>query len=73
MLFKKHKIQKVPETKIHTNEHGVEVLRKTEDFTLYVIRKFDDDSILGTVLLTATQAEILNRSCNEYGIKFAGR
>lgn len=73
MLFKKHKIQKVAETKIHVNDNGDEVLRKTEDFKLYVIRTIETDEILGTVLLTETQEAILNKSCNEQGIKFSRR
>jgi hypothetical protein len=52
---------------------GKEVLRKTEDFKLYVIRKSSDDSILGTVLLTTAQFHILNESCNAQGIKFTER
>lgn len=57
---------------IRTNEEGHDVLTKTEDFRLYVIRNTEDD-ILGTVLLTEAQVEVLNQSCNQQGIKFVRR
>lgn len=71
MLFKK--VRKVQATKIVANDQGEEVLRKTEDFQLYVIRTVETDEILGTVLLTESQENILNASCNEQGIKFSRR
>ena len=67
-LFKKsNKALKL--SSIQTNDEGKKVLTKTEDFRLFVIRN-DDDTILGTVLLTEDQQTILNHSCNNHGIKF---
>ena len=57
---------------IRTNKEGHDVLTKTEDFRLYVIRNTEDD-ILGTVLLTEAQVKVLNQSCNQQGIKFVRR
>lgn len=65
-MFKLRRL--VPDT-IRKNEEGKEVLTKTEDFQLYIIRNNDDD-VLGTVLLTEAQSKILNGSCNAQGIKF---
>ena len=69
----KHKIQK---------RGKKEVLTKTEDFRLYVIRCIDkvtnsngvdeyrDGEIRGTVLLTEAQAEILTNYCgNRFSFK----
>lgn len=68
-LFKRSARAKI----VKDEDNGHEVLRRTEDFTLYVIRKTSDDTILGTVLLTSAQHQILNKSCNEQGIKFTKR
>jgi len=57
---------------IKTDNEGNDVLTKTENFRLYVIRN-DDDEILGTVLLTDSQVDILNQSCKSHGIKFVRR
>lgn len=65
-MFKLRRL--VPDT-IRKNEEGKEVLTKTEDFQLYIIRNVFDD-VLGTVLLTEAQSKILNESCNAQGIKF---
>lgn len=54
---------------IKTNDNGHEVLTKTENFRLYVIRNLEDE-VLGTILLTDAQVDILNQSCNKQGIKF---
>ena len=54
---------------IKTTDEGHAVLTKTDDFRLYVIRNLEDE-ILGTILLTDAQVEILNQSCNKQGIKF---
>lgn len=68
--FKMFKLRKIIKPdKIRTNENGKEVLTKTEDFQLYAIRN-NDDEILGTILLTDAQVQILNGSVNKAGIKF---
>lgn len=54
---------------IQTSESGDEVLTKTEDFRLYVIRNSDND-IVGTILLTEAQYNILTKACASQGIKF---
>lgn len=67
MFFKKY----LRNNDTHVKEvDGKKVLTKTTDFMLYVIRKTTNDEIVGTVLLSEAQAEILNTSCNEHGIKF---
>lgn len=63
------KLRMLKPDQIRTNEKGKEVLTKTEDFQLYAIRN-DDDEILGTILLTEAQVQILNGSVNKAGIKF---
>lgn len=69
-MFKMFKLRKIIKPdKIRTNENGKEVLTKTEDFQLYAIRN-NDDEILGTILLTDAQVQILNGSVNKAGIKF---
>ena len=63
------KLRRIKPDKIRTNENEKEVLTKTEDFQLYAIRN-NDDEILGTILLTDAQVQILNGSVNKAGIKF---
>lgn len=63
------KLRRIKPDQIRTNENGKEVLTKTEDFQLYAIRN-NDDEILGTILLTEAQVQILNGSVNKAGIKF---
>lgn len=63
------KLRMLKPDQIRTNENGKEVLTKTEDFQLYAIRN-NDDEILGTILLTEAQVQILNGSVNKAGIKF---
>jgi len=46
---------------------GHKVLTKTEDFRLYAIRDKNDE-ILGTILLTDGQFEVLNNAINPEGI-----
>ena len=58
-----------PRSTIQTSESGDEVLTKTEDFRLYVIRNSDND-IVGTILLTEAQHAILTKACESQGIKF---
>jgi hypothetical protein len=68
-LFFKKTERLFPKSVIQTNTNGDKVLTKTEDFRLFVIRDADDN-ILGTVLLTEAQQEILNESCKTQGIRF---
>jgi hypothetical protein len=64
--------KKTDRSTVKVNDDGHEVLTKTADFRLYVIRNHEDD-ILGTVLLTDAQVDILNQSCKSQGIKFVRR
>lgn len=61
--------ERLTETKMHENNDGNIVLTKIEDFMLYVICD-SDDNIIGTVLLTVAQAQILNLSFEKRGVKF---
>lgn len=63
------RLRKIRADEIRTNDEGKEVLTKTEDFQLYVIRN-DDGEILGSILLTDSQVITLNKSVNKAGIKF---
>ena len=65
----KRKERMFPRSTIQTSESGDEVLTKTEDFRLYVIRNSDND-IVGTILLTEAQHAILTKACESQGIKF---
>lgn len=67
-LRKKRMRKKVAEAVIK-NTDGKTVLSKTEDFLLYIMKN-KDDAIIGTILLSETQANILNDECSEYGIRF---
>lgn len=67
-LRKKRMRKKVAEAVIK-NTDGKTVLSKTEDFLLYIMKNKDDE-IIGTILLSETQANILNDECSEYGIRF---
>ena len=67
MAFRKERM--FPRSTIQTSESGDEVLTKTEDFRLYVIRNSDND-IVGTILLTEAQHAILTKACESQGIKF---
>ena len=68
MFGKKKQSQSEP-PKVKETRNG-SYLTKTEDFRLYVIRKTTSDDIIGTVLLTDAQFEILNVACNKEGVKF---
>ena len=61
--------ERLTESKMHENDDGNIVLTKIEDFMLYVICDFDGN-IIGTVLLTVAQAQILNLSFEKRGVKF---
>jgi hypothetical protein len=65
-LFKKKKVSSLAEIR---EKDGHKVLTKTEDFRLYVIRD-NSDEILGTILLTEGQQNVLNKSINDQGIHF---
>ena len=67
-LRKKRMRKKVTEAVIKSAD-GKTVLSKTEDFLLYIMKN-RDDAIIGTILLSETQANILNDECSEYGIRF---
>ena len=62
----------ISQSEITTDADGIDVLRKTEDFMMYVIMNADS-KILGMILLTKAQAAILNKSCNEQGIYYKRR
>ena len=68
-IFKRRNERMFSRSTIQTSESGDEVLTKTEDFRLYVIRNSDND-IVGTILLTEAQHAILTKACESQGIKF---
>lgn len=70
---KKHTKEKkditLSKSEITIDADGDDVLTKTENFMMYVITN-EESKILGIILLTKAQAEILNKSCNEQGIYY---
>lgn len=68
-LFKKKAQRVYPKTTIQTDESGKQVLRKTVDYRMSVIRDSDDE-VIGSILLTEEQHSILNEVCNPKGIHF---
>lgn len=69
--MKKSWFKRIKKSEINTDKSGNSVLTKTEDFRLYAIRSDDeDDNLLGVVLLTEAQQNILNEATKSKGIHF---
>lgn len=63
--------KKVDKSKITEDAKGHSVLTKTDNFYLCAIRRTDkDEELIGTVLLTEAQQNILNEATNPQGIQF---
>lgn len=61
--------KRLNKSSIETTESGTKVLRKTEDFRMFVIRD-PKNEILGSILLTEAQHDILTSSCSKLGLQF---
>jgi len=63
--------KKVNKSKITADDKGRSVLTKTDNFYLCAIRRTDnEEELIGTVLLTEAQQNVLNEATNPQGIQF---